>query len=182
MIDGTTVSMHEHGLVRVFKADYQLAMEIGHMGVYDRLCRALGIDVIDASDVQQLQTRSLDDMTVTDFLRAGYEVNEDDIAANKAALDGLDDFDGLLLLIRSGAFKNRPVTLNTDGEAILVATLREPEADIAFEPLPNPDPEAVLEDPPQKKKPSDAAMSGRIATVALLLMALLVWLMIWVAG
>ncbi|WP_296417047.1 hypothetical protein [Pseudooctadecabacter sp.] len=182
MIDGTTVTPHEHGLVRVFKLDPQLAMDIGHHGVYDRLFKALGVKALDESDIQQLRPSTLEDMTVTDFLRAGYEVNEDDIAAHEFALNGLDNFEGLLLLVRSGAFANRPVTLPSDGEATLIATLREPDSDVTFDPLPNPDPQAALSDAPQKKAPSDAAMSGRVATLALLVLAVLVIVMIWVAS
>ena len=36
--------------------------------------------------------------------------------------------------------------------------------------------------PPARKKPSDAAMSGRIATLALLVLFALVGVMIWIAS
>jgi len=84
--------------------------------------------------------------------------------------------------MRSGAFIDNPVHLHQDGSLFLISTLKEQGANVVFEPLPNPDPVAAIESPPQKKRPSDAAMSGRVATVALLVMALLVGLMIWIAG
>ena len=182
MTQGANVTEYEDGVVRIFLASYQLSMEIGHMGTYDRLYAALGVERLDTDHVQQLQTRILEDLTLQDFLRDGYGISDEELAQYKEALDGVQQDSFLLLIIRSKAFESKPVTLNTSGEAQLIATLHEPGASVSFEALPNPDPEAVLEVVPQKKRPSDAAMSGRIATVALLLMALLVWLMIWIAG
>ena len=98
------------------------------------------------------------------------------------ALSATDDMDAVLLIVRSGAVLNKPVSLTTTAHATLIATFREPGANVSFEPLPNPDPEAAIEDAPQKKRPSDAAMSGRIATLALIVMGILVGLMIWIAG
>ncbi|MEL6960158.1 MAG: hypothetical protein AAGL89_14525 [Pseudomonadota bacterium] len=185
--DPTYVSEYEHGVVRVFLADSQLAMDIGHTGTYDRLFTALGVDQLDAAQIQQVQTRILktdmvDAMSLREFLREGYDVRDEDLAKYGPALDAAEADDNLILILRTGAFLSRPVTLTTDGEAKLIATLREQNATVSFKPLPNPDPDAVVEDPPQKKRPSDAAMSGRIATLALLVMGLLVWLMIWIAG
>lgn len=181
-MDTTTVTAHENGVVRLFRLSYPLAMEIAHCGTLDAFCRALGIAQIDAAQVQQVKTPALDGMSVTDFLRAGYEVNDDDIAAHAPALDALEEGDHVLMVVRSSAFQDRPVTLTTSGDATLVATLREPGVEVSFDPLPNPDPAPAIEDAPQKKRPSDAAIGGRVATIVLLLMALLVWLMIWIAG
>jgi len=179
--DPTHVSEHEHGIVRVFAADAQLAMDIGDSGDYDLLCRALGIERIDPEQVQQVQTAALADMTVSDFLREGYEV---DVAEPQVreALDATAKDDVLLLVIRSAAFLDRPVKLIVDGDVKLIATLREPGVDVVFKTLPEPNPSEILQDQTAKKTPSDAAMGGRVATIALLVMALLVWVMIKVAS
>lgn len=180
MRDGTTVSKTEHGLVRVFKASYHLDMEISHAGTYDMLCDALGIERIGYDDVQQVGTIGLDGMPLSQFLITAYEVDPAEIAPKTAELDALE---GMILLIRSSAFLDRPVTLKTDGHAKLIATLSEPNATSQITvPLMSKMAEGVLEAPPAKKKPSDAAMGGRVATIALLVMGLLVWLMIKVAG
>ena len=178
----TTVGEYEHGLVRVFLLDVSLRAEVETSGTYDAFCAALGIAQINADDVQTLDTATLDHMLLVDFLRDGYEANEDDLTEYQFQLDAVSDTDTMVLIVRSGAFIDRPASLVTDGPARLIATLREPEAQMPMTPLPNPDPEAVLEDATQKKRPSDAAMSGRIATMVLVLMAALVWLMIWIAG
>lgn len=182
MTDTVLVQPHEAGVVRVFLADYQLRMEIGHLGTYDRFCRALGIERIVDHDVQQVMLRALEGMPLVAFFRSAYEVDEKELSAVAEALSALDGTDEMILICRSGAFPDRPVTLQTGGEAKLIATLTEPGADVHFDPLPNPDPVAALGDAPQKKPPSDAAMSGRVAMVALLVMALLVVLMVWIAG
>lgn len=176
------VGEYEHGVVRVFLLDAGLRAETQETGAYDAFCTALGITGINADDVQQLETLSLEDMPLADFLRSGYDANEDDLTEYQFQLDAVSDSDAMVLIVRSGAFVERPTTFATEGPARLIATLREPDFEVPMTPLPNPDPTAVLEDAPAKKKPSDAAMSGRIATIALLLMALLVWLMIRIAG
>jgi len=178
----TIVNEHEHGLVRVFLLDAALRDDTTTSGLYDAFCKAIGVGQLNADDVQSVDVEALEDMTLSDLLRAGYDVNEDDLTEYAFQLTALTNTDAMVLIVRSGAFIDRPVTLKTDGAAQLIATLREPEAKMPTGALPNPDPNAVLESPPQKKRPSDAAMSGRIATVALVLMALLVWLMIWIAG
>lgn len=178
----TTVGEYEHGLVRVFLLDAPLRAKVTQTGNYDAVCAALGIARLNADDVQELETASLEHMLFADFLRDGYEANVEDLEDYKFQLDAVSDTDAMVLIIRSGAFVDRPASLITDGAATLIATLREPDSNVVMTKLPNPDPDAVLGDVPAKKRPSDAAMSGRIATVALLLMALLVWLMIWIAG
>lgn len=178
----TTVGEYEHGIVRVFLLDSVLRAQVSASGNYDAVCTALGIARLNANDVQQLETNNLDHMLFADFLREGYDANAEDLEEYKFQLDAVSDTDAMVLIIRSGAFVDRPATLITDAAATLIATLREPDTNVVMTQLPNPDPDAVLGDAPAKKRPSDAAMSGRIATVALLLMALLVWLMIWIAG
>ena len=177
--DPTVVTAHEHGRIRIYLASYGLSMEIGHVGTFERLESALGTTGLNSKDVQQIQTRILDEMPLSQFLIDAYDVSEDEIAPHRATLDAAD---GLILVIRSGAFRDRPVTLNTSSDATLLATLSEPNASKPFtSPLSAKGAEGILSKP-AKKKPSDAAMLGRVATIALLVMALLVWVMIKIAG
>jgi len=174
------VSEHEHGVVRVFLASYNLSMDISHSGTYDLLCKSFGIDWIDHKDVQQVGKAALDGMPLADFLITAYDIDPAEIAPHAAALNALD---GMVLIIRSSAFKDRPVTLKTNNQAKLIATFKEPDtATTIILPLMSNSADGILTPPPVKKKPSDAAMGGRVATVALLVMGLLVWLMIKVAG
>ena len=183
MTEFLTVSETEHGLVRLFVLNRPADLPRGEALELAQIADWLGVQALNTADVQQIWTDDLTDLPLDDLLRQGYDIPAAEIAPHRAAIDGtMDLHPTIFVIIRSSAFLSKPLTLKQDGPLHLIATLREPGADVTFETLPNPDPEAVLEDPPQKKKPSDAAMSGRIATVALLLMALLVWLMIWVAG
>lgn len=175
------VSSAERGVVRIFRCDYQLRLEIEHFGTYDRFCQSLGIDRIDPGHIQQVQVQALGDMSLTRFLAEGYDVRSDDLAKYASALDALNGQDVLLLILRSPAFIDKPVTLRTQGEADLVATLREEGSPVVFEELPNPIRSSAPADLPAKR-PSDAAMSGRIATLALLFLFALVGAMIWIGG
>jgi hypothetical protein len=183
MIDGSTVTENEHGLVRLFVVLRPADMERGQTFALETLAAMLGVPALGAADVQQIWTDDLVDMSLQELLMSGYGVMPEDIERHAETIDAtMDMHPTLYIIIRSSAFVDRPVTLADTGPAHLLATLREPDANVAFEPLPNPDPAAVLEDPPQKKRPSDAVMSGRVAMIALIVMALLVWVMIRIAG
>ena len=182
MIDGTTVKEHEHGLVRVFNIEDTLSADLKGANTYDAFAQVLQVDSLNEADIQRVDTDALGDMSLSDFLRTAYDVRAEDIADHAEALNAVSTTGSTVLIVRSGAFTNRPVDLFTTGYATLIATLREPDSSVTFDDLPNPNPQAVLEDAPQAKKPSDAAMSGRVATLALIVMAVLVILMIWIAS
>ena len=178
-----TVSETETGVVRVFALVRPSDLARGTALTSDQLEAWIGAGPLDESQVQQLWTDDLSEMSLQDFLTAGYAVNADDLTQSRNALEGVMDLHPtVLVIVRSPAFLTRPTRIGDEGPLHLVATLREPDASVTFQDLPNPDPEAVLQDPPQRKQPSDAAMSGRVATIALLVMAVLVILMIWIAG
>lgn len=180
--DPAVVAASERGLVRIFCANRPPDMKVGERLPLARICEALGVGQLNEEDIQQVWNTEIED-PFADFLRKAYEVNEDDIERAKFALDALDEVKMLLLVIRSSAFVDRPATISLEGPLLNhVVTVREPDASVVFRPLPDAGAQGPVEDPPQGKRPSDAAMSGRIATVALLVMGLLVWLMIRVAG
>ena len=98
------------------------------------------------------------------------------------ALDMLNTLTGSFAIIRSGAFGEDGATLQTDGEAKLVAKFSEEgAAPPTLTPLTSDSSDGTLS-PPTKAPKSDARIGGMVATVALLLMGLLVWLMIWIGS
>ena len=174
------ISASEHGRVRVFALDYALAMEIAHTGTLDRLCRALGVVQLQDADVQIVELHAIADMGLVAFLGEAYGVEADEMAPYAEALKALT---GTVAVLRSGAFGANPVTLKSGGEARLVATLTEPNPAIPpMQPLTSKAAEGTVAPSGGKPKPSDAAISGRIAMIVLGLLGLFVWLLIWIAG
>ncbi len=182
MTDPTHVKATEHGLVRVFHLSYAVSMEIGHMGTLDGLAEALGVERLDGRDVQIVAIGEISDMGLSEFLTLGYEIDEAEIAPVRPILDELD---GKVAILRSGAFDGHDVHLETDGGARLVATLHEggpPTPTLAHADRTVESAKRQVNAQQEKRRPSDAAMSGRVATVALLVLFALVGLMIWIGG
>ena len=174
------ISASEHGRVRVFALDYALAMEIAHTGGLDRLCRALGVAQLQDADVQIIELGAIVDMGLVAFLREAYGVEVNEIAS---FADKLRALKGTVAVLRSGAFGANPVTLKTGDEARLIATLTEPNPAIPpMQPLTSQAAEGTLAPSGGRPRPSDAAISGRIATIVLGLLGLFVWFLIWIAG
>ena len=168
-----TVAEREVGCVRVFHFDPPHDDD-----PIFQFQTAIGVSGLGAENVQHVVLAELGDMPLRSFLTVAYEI--DAAALDKVA--ELDELTGNVFIVRSSAFLDRPVALKTDGAARLVAALWEPSKVGGFSaPIKTESAEGILT-PPTKKATSDAAMSGRVATVALLVMALLVILMIWVAS
>ncbi|MDR9484537.1 MAG: hypothetical protein RI566_05135 [Sediminimonas sp.] len=180
--DPAHVTATEHGIVRVFHLSYAVSMEIGHMGTLDGLATALGVPDLDGRDVQIVALAEVQEMGLTEFLKLGYEISEDEIEPLRAELDGLQ---GKVAILRTGAFGGRDVHLATDKGAQLIAAVKEGRArppTLAHADRPAEGAKGTLGAPESKRRPSDAAMSGRVATVALLVLFALVALMVWIGG
>lgn len=173
---------NEFGKVRVFQLAYQLKSEIGEPEDYTRLETAIGVKIVKQEDIQIVSEAALHDLGLAQFLMMGHGIVEDDIAPATAMLNALK---GSVAIIRSGAFGPDAVTFPDTGEATWIATFNEQgTAPAPMTPLTSESAEGTMEaaESPAKKPKSDARVGGMIATVALLLMGLLVWLMIWIAS
>ncbi|PVA07334.1 hypothetical protein [Thalassorhabdomicrobium marinisediminis] len=172
-----TVTDYEHGRTRVFHLDHTTGAP--ESATVSDLQAALGVDQMDAAHVQRVVISDLGDMTLSQFLASGYDTNPAKLAARENALNALT---GVAFIVRSAAFPERPVTLNTEGDADLVATFDDPAVVDAFTPeIESPSAEGILTPPPVKSPPSDKAMAGRVAMIALLVMALLVLVIVLIA-
>jgi hypothetical protein len=176
-----TITADDHGKVRIFQLDPKLAIEIGDTGNYDRLERALGTKIMNKEDVQIVAEMALNDLGLAQFLMMGHGIAEADIKPQMATLNALK---GSVAIVRSGAFGGVAFTLRPDSEAKLIAAFTEEGAALApLVPLTSEGSAGILApEAPAKKPKSDARIGGMVATVALLLMGLLVWLMIWIAS
>lgn len=177
--DAKTVTENEHGVLRVFFLDDMPEFEEGGVQAMRAFWAAIGLPGNTLGDVQIVNADYFPN-GLSRFLIEGYGLSEKDVFEHALTLD---QFKGFAAIVRSSSFENRPATLVVDGPAKLIAAYHEPGTDTAFpSPISTLSAMGIVTPPPQKKKPSDAAMSGRVATVALVVMALLVWVMIKVAG
>ncbi|MGJ8610327.1 MAG: hypothetical protein ACSHWY_04500 [Octadecabacter sp.] len=177
--DAKTVTEHEHGVLRVFFLDDVPEYEPGGIQAMKAFWAAIGLPNNGLGDVQIVNASYFPD-GLRAFLKDGYGLSDKDLFEHGQTLDA---FKGFAAIVRSSSFDKRPVTLTVDGSAKLIAAYHEDGADTAFpSPISTLGAMGVLTPPPAKKKPSDAAMGGRVATIALLVMGLLVWVMIKVGG
>ncbi len=178
MTDKITIKPTEHGVVRVFAVDLpedQIAGFNRQNGTWP-LQEALGADVLNADHVELFPVSDLDELGLTGYLEQGYGMDHADLADMRARLDGLS---GHVLIVTSRAFGETAQTLTPRAPLRLIASFNEDTAPVAFEPLPS---KAARGTTGGKAAPSDAAMSGRIASLALLVLFALVAVVVWVAS
>lgn len=180
-LDPAQVRANEHGKLRVFTLSEDLAAQIDQSGGMDPLFAALGVDRLNAADIQVIALADLDEIGLTGLLKAGYGIARSAYADQSEMLNALT---GHVALLRSGAFMGQEVRLPSDGPARLIACFDEPGAPAApMTPLRSDGAKGTTGDVGTRgARPSDAAMSGRIAMAVLLFLAVFVTLFVWMAG
>lgn len=140
------------------------------------LADALGVNAVDPAHTELLDADAFTEYGLSRYLAEGQGIAEESLAADAATLDALRG--PLLLVFRAalgqGSLSPRP-PLQLIGRYDEVPS----PARIGMAPY---DPEADILPVQTTKRPSDAAMSGRVATVVLILLAIFVALFIWGAG
>ena len=96
----------------------------------------------------------------------------------------LEKLGGWVLIVFSLAFEDRAATLTPASSLTLIGTYGEVRTDWSAAQKVEAESAKPYSAPSEtvKKKPSDAAMSGRIAMIALIVLGLLTYLMIWIGG
>jgi len=170
-----TIPANDHGQIRVFSATGPIVQSLttdlreGVAIAFGSL--ALNLDYVDLVDIA-----ALEDMTLADLLAHGYDIEPD--GADRTALDAITDH---AILVMSRATGGVEVTLSP-AEGITHITTCGDAAHLSVpEPIPTEAAKGLIPEPPAKVK-SDAAIGGRVATIALILMFALVGLMIWIGG
>ncbi len=133
--------------------------------------------LVNTDYVDPISPGMLTDMTLPDLIRNGY-----DMPVSGADAEELRGLMGTAILAMSAAFGGQAQTIDLPADVRLVATLREAHDLKAPRPIHTTTARGHLTGGKAKKKPSDAAMSGRIATIALLVLFALVGAMVWIAG
>jgi len=114
------------------------------------------------------------------FLVEGHGVDPEAVAAHKAALDAVS---GIVVVIPAHAFEGRSARLEVAPPARHVATLREAGASPAMAPsLASEGAKGTLGGGSAKAPKSDARISGMVALVVLLFLAIFVIVFVLMAG
>ncbi len=170
-----TLPTNDHGLIRVFRVT-----DPAPAGLAEKTPAALqalfGTDALDVTYVDVVDTRHLAGLSLLDYLHQGYDVPSD--AADDAALR---DLTGVVVLIMSRAAAGQALTLTLAPQVTHVTTTGDPvQLRTPGQKLPSSS--ATGRVTGSKAPPFAAAMSGRVATIALLVLFALVGVMIWVAS
>ncbi len=144
---------------------------------------ALGAASLNPAHVEVFPLSDLGDMALADYLLQGPGVQPAMVEPDRFKLSALE---GWVLVVYSSAFKGFAQSLNPSAQLTLVGTYAQEGVDLSA-PLDLSTPSALPKEvepdaPAPKKRPSDAAMSGRIAMIALLVAFFVVALMFWVGS
>ncbi|WP_057792118.1 hypothetical protein [Roseovarius atlanticus] len=185
MSDRIEIRESESGVVRVFDVDLTRA----EAEAFNRrngswpLKDALGAESLDPHYVDMMQIEDLEGYGLSQYLEQGMGVSSHDLEDAHVQIEGLK---GTVLVVGSGAFGGEAQVLTPRAPLRLVATFNEDKAPVQFDPLPSAGaqvaPATEDDDTPEPKKKSDAAMSGRVAMIALLVLFVLTAIVVWVAA
>ena len=178
MTDRISIKPTEHGVVRVFAVDLAPG-EIPEFTDQDGdwpLKNALGAEALDPRHVDVFPVSDLDELGLSGYLEQGHGIAADELADMRGRLDALS---GHVLIVTSRAFEGQAQELTPRAPLRLIGSFNEEAAAVSFDPLPSGAARGITGGKPG---PSDAAMSGRIASLALLVLFLLVLVVVWVAA
>ena len=163
----------ETGTVRVFASDLTKDQIDG----FD-VASALGAETLDPEQVELFDVSDLQGLGLTGFLEEGHGIPTDQLADMAPQLERLK---GVVLIVPSRAFGGEEQTLTPSTPLRLVGTFFEDRPPVSFETLPSRAAQGNV-NTETKPSPSNAAMSGRVAMIALLVLAALVAVLVWIAG
>ncbi|MEO9684835.1 MAG: hypothetical protein ABJF86_16340 [Tateyamaria sp.] len=175
-----SVKASETGAIRVFALSMTDAEAAEFKGDAASIATALGVEV-DATHVEVFPVSDLEGIGLSGYLTEGNAIPPEELASDRPKLDRLG---GWVMIVFSRAFQGRAVTLSPIPTLTLIGTYGMPAVDWRATEVVSSEAAKPFTAPPStvKKRPSDAAMSGRIATVVLILLGLFTWAIIWIAG
>ncbi|HKL70049.1 hypothetical protein [Salibaculum sp.] len=144
-----------------------------------RLEQAVGAGRLAPSHVELFMAETMADYGLSDYLVEANGMDASSVDPDRARLDALR---GPVLLVLSGALADGIDRLEPKAPLTLVGRYTETPNFTLRPPLQSVAAPGSIADAPPVKRPSDAAMSGRIAALALLVLFLVVGMMIWVGA
>jgi hypothetical protein len=169
------IPANDFGQIRVFEVKTGLPQNVIEK-TPDGLEALFGTDALDATYIDIINITDLSSMSLTDYIAQGY-----DMEAADHDISAINEIEGHAILIMSSATGGAEVMLELAPEVRHVTTY-VPEAQLQIiEPLASNSAKGIINDPPAPKPKSDARIGGMVATLALVVLFLLVILMIWIA-
>lgn len=135
----------------------------------------LGATRLRAGFVDAVRITDLGEMPLSQYLIEAHGVAEAEIAPHRAQIDALR---GMVVILPAQAFGGEAQVLQVASPLRWIGTFGEVAA---ARPAPALQSESAKESG-GRKPPSDAAMSGRVATIVLLVLFAFVALLVWVAA
>ncbi|MEM6760640.1 MAG: hypothetical protein AAF601_14275 [Pseudomonadota bacterium] len=176
------IPARERGVVRVFALSLTDAQVKSLRDSPEAVAEALGTgELLERDHVVFVPMDDIAEIGLSGYLIEGAGIAETQVAADRAKLDNLS---GWVLVLYSLAFADRPATLRPASSLTLIGTYGEVRTDWSGDGALTSQSAAPGTAPPEtvKKRPSDAAMSGRIATIVLIGLGLFTYIFIRIAG
>jgi len=173
MTNDLTISAKERGQLRLFAVNLTDSDDISVPSVLGKL---LGAEHLDPNYVELVRISDLGDLSLPNYLTQGYDIDANTLAPDRVRLAALD---GYVLIIMSLAFRDRAMTLPVVPELTLIANYGAQGPDWTATETIETDSTDIGSGVQPRKKSSEAAMSGRIATYVLLFLFVFTALFIW---
>ncbi len=176
-----TISAGERGRLRLFSIALPEDMAARLKREPFGTAALLGVPDLDIDYAEVIRIEDLGDMPLSEYLAEGYDVPPSELQEQDQKLNALE---GYALVVLSLAFRDKGHDVTLGPELSLVASFDLDTTDWTAVTQPAPEAAKPASAPPEthRKRPSDAAMSGRVAMVALLVLGLLTYAMIKIAG
>ena len=146
------------------------------------IAQVLGTDApLDTDHVELFPITDLEGVGLMGYLTDGAGIPADQLTPDRAKLERLG---GWVMVVFSLAFDDRPTALTPDPALTLIGTYGETRTDYtAYEPI-TAEAAKPYSAPPEttRKRPSDGAMSGRVAMLVLIVLAIFTYVFIRMAG
>jgi hypothetical protein len=177
MTDAIAIPEGERGIVRLFAVDLPEAEARAFAADPGAVARALGTGDLDPTHVEVFPVDRVAALGLTTYLAEGQGIAPSDLAPSAAALAALD---GHVVLVTSGAFRGAARRLEVAPPLRLVGTWREETAPVEFGALPEGGAARVAPPPapPLARPERQSRMTSRILTLAILVVAILGFLLL----